>query len=73
MVIKENYAAKDAALLTEINVCTTQNYVKSCNNDVEKRPPGTYNKPRRRLRRKLTDGHSKFLLEYIKKKSYCCT
>lgn len=67
LVIKENCAAKDAALLSEINVCTTQNYVKTCNNDVEKRPPRTYNKPRGKPCRKLTDGHSKFLLEYIKK------
>lgn len=67
LVIEENYTAKDAALLTGINVRTAQNYIKTYNNDIQRRLPGTYNKPRGRPRSKLTDEHSKFLLDHIEK------
>ncbi|ORE06573.1 hypothetical protein BCV72DRAFT_328348 [Rhizopus microsporus var. microsporus] len=50
-----------------INLYTAQNYVKTYNNDSQKRLPGTYNKPCGRSCSKLTKEHSKFFVDYVKK------
>ncbi|PHZ08446.1 uncharacterized protein RHIMIDRAFT_301831 [Rhizopus microsporus ATCC 52813] len=67
LVIEENYTAKDATLVTGINVCTAQNYIKTYNNDIQRRLPGTYDKPRERPHSELTNEYSKFLLDHIEK------
>ncbi|KAG0944558.1 hypothetical protein G6F57_002252 [Rhizopus arrhizus] len=67
LIIKEGFTTKAAALATGINVRTAQNYVKTYNNDPERRLPGSYSKPRGRPRDKLTEEHSKFLVDYIEK------
>ncbi|KAI8977667.1 hypothetical protein BDF20DRAFT_942795, partial [Mycotypha africana] len=55
LIIEEGFAVKIAALATGVNVRTAQNYVKTYNNDPERRLPGSYSKPRGRPRNKLTD------------------
>lgn len=67
LIIKEGFTTKAAALATGINVRTAQNYVKTYNNDPGRRLPGSYSKPRGRPRDKLTEEHSKFLVDYIEK------
>ncbi|KAL0087504.1 hypothetical protein J3Q64DRAFT_1833821 [Phycomyces blakesleeanus] len=67
LIIEEGFTTKAAALATGINVRTAQNYVKTYNNDPERRLPGSYSKPRGRPRNKLTEEHSKFLVDYIEK------
>ncbi|PHZ11630.1 uncharacterized protein RHIMIDRAFT_297506 [Rhizopus microsporus ATCC 52813] len=67
LIIEEGFATKDAALVTGINIRTAQDYVKTYNNDSQKRLPGTYNKPCGRSCSKLTKEHSKFFVDYVKK------
>ncbi|KAI8380696.1 hypothetical protein BD560DRAFT_487341 [Blakeslea trispora] len=67
LIIEEGFTTKAAALATGIDVRTAQNYVKTYNNDPERRLPGSYSKPRGRPRNKLTEEHSKFLVDYIEK------
>jgi transposase len=67
LIIEEGFTTKAAALATGINVRTAQNYVKTYNNDPERRLPESYSKPRGRPRAKLTEEHSKFLVDYIEK------
>ncbi|KAG0749715.1 hypothetical protein G6F62_011135 [Rhizopus arrhizus] len=67
LIIEEGFTTKDATLVTGINIRTAQNYVKTYNSDPQKRLPGSYNKPRRRPCSKLTEEHSKFLVDYVKK------
>lgn len=67
LIIKQGFTTKAAALATGINVRTAQNYVKTYNNDPERRLPGSYSKSRGRPRNKLTEEHSKFLVAYIEK------
>ncbi|RCH96032.1 hypothetical protein CU098_011354, partial [Rhizopus stolonifer] len=67
LIIREGFTTKDAALVTGINIRTAQNYVKTYNNDPQKRLPGSYNKPHRRPCSKLTEEHSKCLVDYVKK------
>jgi transposase len=67
LIIEEGFTTKAVALATGINVRTTQNYVKTYNNDPERQLPGSYSKPRGRPRAKLTEEHSKFLVDYIEK------
>ncbi|PHZ13569.1 uncharacterized protein RHIMIDRAFT_291260 [Rhizopus microsporus ATCC 52813] len=66
-IIEEGFIIKDAALVSGINLYTAQNYVKTYNNDSQKRLPGTYNKPCGRSCSKLTKEHSKFFVDYVKK------
>ncbi|KAI7856606.1 hypothetical protein BDC45DRAFT_533570 [Circinella umbellata] len=69
LIIKEGFMTKAAAALaTGISIRTAaQNYIKTYNNDPERRLPGSYSKPCRRPRNKLTKELSKFLVGYIKK------
>ncbi|CEG76770.1 hypothetical protein RMATCC62417_11625 [Rhizopus microsporus] len=67
LIIEEGFITKDAALVIGINIRTTQNYVKTYNNDPQKQLSGPYNKPRGRPCSKLTEEHSKFLVDYVKK------
>ncbi|KAG1152233.1 hypothetical protein G6F37_002253 [Rhizopus arrhizus] len=67
LIIEEGFTTKDAALVTGINIRTAQNYVKTYNSDPQKRLPGSYNKPRGRPCSNLTEEHSKFLVDYVKK------
>jgi hypothetical protein len=46
LVIEEGKTAKEAALITGINLRTAQHYVKRYNDDEERRLPGGYGKPR---------------------------
>ncbi|OBZ88866.1 hypothetical protein A0J61_03084 [Choanephora cucurbitarum] len=63
----ENSRQKAVASVTGINLRTAQNYVKAYNNDPERRLLGSYSKPRGRPHNKLTEEHSKFLVDYIEK------
>ena len=65
LVIEEGKTAKEAALLTGINVRTAQNYIKKYNDDEEKRLPGAQVAQRRGRPSVLTEVHSKFLLKYV--------
>ncbi|CEG74353.1 hypothetical protein RMATCC62417_09588 [Rhizopus microsporus] len=67
LIIEKGFTTKAAALATGINVRTAQNYVKTYNNDPERRLPGSYSKPHGRPCTKLTEEHSKFLIDYVKK------
>ncbi|CEP19292.1 hypothetical protein [Parasitella parasitica] len=67
LIIEEGFTTKAAALATGINVRTARNYVKTYNNDPERRLPGSYPKPHGRPRAKLTEEHSKFLVDYVEK------
>ena len=67
LVIEEGKTAKEAALITGINVRTAQHYIKKYNDDEEKRLPSIHIKPRVGGRGKLTEVHSQFLIEYIDK------
>lgn len=69
LIIKEGFTAKAADLATEINVCPAQNYVKTYNNDPERRLYEFYSRPHGRLCPKLTGKYSRLVicLEYIKK------
>lgn len=69
LVIEEGKTAKEAALITGINVRTAQNYIKMYNNDEERRLPGIQRKPRAGRPAKLNDAHSRFLIEFIDKNS----
>ncbi|KAG1452568.1 hypothetical protein G6F46_012474 [Rhizopus delemar] len=69
LIIAEGFTTKDAALVTGINIRTAQSYVKTYNNDPQKRLPGSHNKPRGRPCSNLTEEHSKFLVDYAKKNS----
>ncbi|KAG1449815.1 hypothetical protein G6F56_008533 [Rhizopus delemar] len=66
LIIEEGFTTKVAALATGINVRTAQNYVKTYNNDPDRRLPGSYSKPRGSPRTKLTEEHFKFLVDYRK-------
>ena len=65
LVIEEAKTAKEAALITGINIRTAQHYIKKYNDDEERCLPGGCSKPRVRNLGKLTDAHSHFLMEYI--------
>ena len=65
LVIEEGKSAKDAALITGVKIRTTQHYIKKYNDDEEKRLPIRCSKPAARRKGKLTEEHSRFLVEYI--------
>jgi transposase len=67
LVIEEGRTAKEAALITGINIRTAQHYVKKYNDDEERRLPFGHRKPRVGHVGKLTDAHSEFLMDYIDK------
>lgn len=64
-MIEEGKSAKDAALITGINIRTAQHYIKKYNDDEEKRLPIRCSKPAAGRKGKLTEEHSRFLVEYI--------
>ena len=64
-VIEQGKTAKDAALLTEINIRTAQHYIKRYNNDEERRLPVSGRKLGTGRKAKLTEAHSRFLVQYV--------
>src|SRR3984893_15284100 len=67
LVIEEGKTAKDAALITGINVRTAQHYLKRYNDDEERRLSVCRKKPRIGAKGKLTEAHTQFLIDYIDK------
>ncbi|KAI9280495.1 hypothetical protein BY458DRAFT_487476 [Sporodiniella umbellata] len=67
VIIEERFTTKAAALTTRTDVRTAQTCVKTYNNDPERQLPGFYSKPCGRPRNKLTEEHSRFLVDYIEK------
>jgi transposase len=63
--MEEGKTAKDAALISGINIRTAQHYIKKYNDDEEKRLPIRCSKPTAGRTGKLTEEHSRFLVEYI--------
>jgi transposase len=64
-VIEQGKTAKDAALLTGINIRTAQHYIKKYNDDEERRLPLSGRKPGAGRKAKLTGCHSQFLIDYV--------
>jgi transposase len=64
-VIEQGKTAKDAALLTGINIRTAQHYIKKYNDDEERRLPVSSKKPGARRKAKLIESHSQFLIGYV--------
>jgi transposase len=64
-VIEQGKTAKDAALLTGINIRTAQHYIKKYNDDEERRLPLSGRKPGAGRKAKLTECHSQFLIDYV--------
>ena len=63
-MIEEGKSAKDAALITDINIRTAQHYIKKYNDDKEKMLAYQMQQPAAGRKGKLTEEHSKFLVEY---------
>ena len=63
-MIEQGKTAKEAALLTGINIRTAQYYIKTYNDDDERRLPISGRKPGTGRKPKLTDDHSQFLICY---------
>src|SRR3984893_4308581 len=64
-VIEQGKTAKDAALLTGINIRTAQRYIRKYNDDEERRLPVSGRKPGAGRKAKLTECHSQFLIGYV--------
>jgi hypothetical protein len=64
-VIEQGKVAKDAALLTGINIRTAQHYIKKYNDDEEGRLPISGRKPGAGCKAKLIECHSQFLIGYV--------
>ena len=64
-VIEQGKTAKDAVLLTGINIRTEQNYIKRYNGDEERRLPISCRKLGARGKPKLAEVHSQFLIGYV--------
>ena len=64
-VTEQGKTAKDAALLTGINIRTAQNYIKGYNDDEERRLPINGRKLGAGRKPKLTEVHSQFLIGYV--------
>jgi transposase len=64
-VIEQGKTAKDAALLTGINIRTAQHYIKKYNDDEERRLPVSGKKPGAGRKAKLIESHSQFLIGYV--------
>jgi transposase len=67
IVIEEGKTAKEAALVTGINIRTAQHYIKKYNDDEERRLPVTVRKLGAGRKARLTEAHSQFLIEYVDK------
>ena len=67
IVIEEGKTAKAAALVTGINIRTAQHYIKKYNDDEESRLPVTVRKLGTGRKARLTEAHSRFLIEYVDK------
>jgi transposase len=65
IVIEEGKTAKEAALVTGINIRTAQHYIKKYNDDEERRLPVTVRKLGAGRKARLTEAHSQFLIEYV--------
>src|SRR5246127_1651805 len=65
LVIEEGKSAKDAALITGINIRTAQHYIKKYNDDEERRLPISGRKSGTGRKAKLTESHSQFLIYYV--------
>ncbi|KAJ2557933.1 hypothetical protein EV175_001057 [Coemansia sp. RSA 1933] len=65
LVIEEGRTAKEAALMTGINVRTAQNYVKTYREDEQGRLPGVERKPGSGRPAKLNEEHSQFLAQFV--------
>ena len=66
-MIEEGKAAKEASLITGINIRTTQHYVKKYNEDEERCLPCRHRKTKVGNDGKLTSALSPFLIDYIDK------
>ena len=64
-VIEQGKTAKEAALLTGINTRTAQHYIKTYNDDDERRLPISGRKPGAGRKPKLTEAHSQLLMCYV--------
>lgn len=64
-VIEQGKTAKDAALLTGINIRTAQHYIRKYNDDEERRLPVSGKKPGAGRKAKLIESHSQFLIAYV--------
>jgi transposase len=64
-VIEQGKTAKEAALLTGINIRTAQHYIKKYNDDDERRLPVSGRKSGVGRKAKLTQAHSQFLIDYV--------
>jgi transposase len=65
-VVEEGKTAKDAALMTRINIRTSQNCIKKYHDDEEKcLPVGGSQKFSADRTNKVAEEHSKFLVKYI--------
>ena len=64
-MIEKGKTAKEAALLTGINIRTAQHYIKRYNNDGERRLPVSGRKLGTGRQAKLTEAHSRFLVDYV--------
>jgi hypothetical protein len=60
-------------MINGINIRTAQYYIKKDNDDQEKRLPIRRIKPAVGRKGKLTEEHSRFLVEYIDEHPACCT
>ena len=67
LVIEKGKTAKEAALMTGINIRTAQHYIKKYNDDEERRLPVTVRKLGAGRKARLTEAHSQFLIEYVDK------
>ncbi|KAI9502074.1 hypothetical protein BX070DRAFT_246966 [Coemansia spiralis] len=65
LVIEEGRSAKEAALMTGINVRTAQNYAKTYRDDEQKRLPGIKRKPRKECLGKLNVAHIRLLTHFV--------
>ena len=65
LVIEQATTAKEAALMTGINIKTAQHYVKKYNDDEEKRLPVRCSKPRAGRTGKLIEEYSQFRRIYF--------
>ena len=64
-VIEQGKTAKDAAILTGINIRTAKHYIRKYNDDEERRLPISGRKPGDGRKAKLTECHSQFLIGYV--------
>ena len=71
-VIEQGKTAKDAAILTGINIRTAKHYIRKYNDDEERRLPISGRKPGAGRKAKLTECHSRFLIGYVDERPGSC-